>query len=154
MRVLLIAASLMLLAGFATAQTTSRLEDKMSGEEYQAAGLNKLSPAELAYLNNWLKNRAPPPQARAPAPREDRNGFDTGADRQTVVAHIKGNFRGWHGGTQFVLDNGQVWVQTDSDVLAAVNMDNPQVTIKPGLFGSWLLKVKGYNSVAKVRRVK
>jgi hypothetical protein len=34
-----------------------------------------------------------------------------------------------------------------------VNRTDPQVTVSPGVMGAWFLRIDGYNTRAKVRRV-
>ena len=41
-------------AGSASAQEFSSLEERMSAKEFKEAGLDKLTPEELARLNAWL----------------------------------------------------------------------------------------------------
>ena len=38
--------------------------------------------------------------------------------------------------------------------LEGVRKTDPAVTIKPGLLNVWFLRIDGYNTAAKVRRVK
>ncbi len=147
----------------AIAQQFSSVEERMSSADFKAAGLDKLSPAELARLNAFIKNEveARAAQAREAGAREqnkndaERIGFkDYHGDRSEIVSRIPGTFRGWSGGTTFTLENGQVWRQTDSSELAGVHLENPVVHISPSLVGSgWFLQVEGYGSHAKVERV-
>jgi len=152
---MLIAALLVFsLSGIVLAQSAPTLEERMTGSEFQSTGLDKLSPDELARLNAWLQKNSQPAGVAA-LPREDRRGFvGDGANRSTIVSRIVGEFRGWDGGTEFVLENGQVWQQKGSGVLAGVRLTNPTVTIEPALFSGWRLKVEGYNSFIEVRRSK
>lgn len=148
-----------LLSGAVNAQSHSTVEERMTGAEYQAAGLHKLTAEELAALNAWLQKQsgralATSSARAAAAPAEDRSGFENAA-RHTVTSRIAGEFKGWNGGTRFVLENGQEWVQTDAAVLTGIKtLTNPAVTIKPGMFSGWLLNVEGYNSTTRVKRVK
>ncbi len=62
-----------------------------------------------------------------------------------------------HGRSIFVLDNGQVWRQLDSDVSEV--RDPPsgttmKVTIGTGVLGSYNLTIDGRNALIKVRRLK
>ena len=145
------------LAAFgAQAQEFSSLEERMSDSEFKAAGLDKLTPEELAALNAWLQNRT---KRTAPAvtyvpPSEDRTGFRDPVDSDGVVSRIAGEFTGWTGKTQFKLENGQVWEQAEGTSMRGVNVDSPAVTIRPAFMGSWLLKVEGFNQTVRVRRVK
>jgi hypothetical protein len=57
----------------------------------------------------------------------------------------------------FILDNGQVWRQLDSDTeeLFAPEPGRPmKVTIETGIFGGYNLSIEGRNGIIKVRRLK
>jgi hypothetical protein len=147
--------------GLATAQGFSSLEERMSAAEFRAAGLDKLSPEELARLNAWLAAQFGA-QALAgstlPEPVQDRRGLpQPQGPRETIVSRIDGDFDGWNGGgprkTRFVLQNGQVWEQIDTSVFL-LRATDPVVTIEPAMFGSWILKVEGYNQGVRVRRIR
>lgn len=136
------------------AQSFSSLEERMSLRDFESAGLQKLSPEELAFLNRWLAERgltAPPTAAAAQA---DRVGLapERGSE-DAVRSRLLGSFRGWSGNTVFRLENGQVWQQTGGGALAGVSLESPTVSIERGLFGAWYLRVEGYNSRAKVKRI-
>jgi hypothetical protein len=149
----------LLLAAFAvgaSAQQFSSLQERMSSEQFKAAGLDKLSPQELASLNAFVRGEMDKRVAAARGKQDPaRAGFhESGEYREPIVSHIPGTFRGWDGGTTFHLANGQVWRQIQSDSrLQGIRMQDPEVTIKPGLLGSWELSVKGYSAVTKVERV-
>jgi hypothetical protein len=141
------------------AQDFSSLEERMSAAEFRAAGLDKLSPEELAALNAWLRGRtagrpAPAGGALAPAPAQDRIGFHDTTEERMVVSRIVGQFTGWDGKTRFELENGQVWQQAESATLKGISVDSPAVTIEPAFLGSWLLRVDGFNQRVRVRRIK
>jgi hypothetical protein len=70
------------------------------------------------------------------------------------VDSIVGEFKGFSNGKQYTLANGQVWEQIEPASLAGVRKTDPEVSIKPGLFNNWFMQIKGYNTAAKVRRVK
>ena len=147
-----------LLAGAASAQQFSSLEERMTEDEFKAAGLDKLSPEELARLNAFIAGETAEVAATLPAatPMADNRGFyqRTGPQGE-IITSITGEFRGWSGaGTRFVLDNGQVWETTDSSTRLSVKLTNPEVTIEPGILDSWYLRVAGYNTRAKVKRIK
>jgi len=87
------------------------LEKNMSPQEFQKAGLNKLSAEELAALNAWLTGQMKQREAAvANAPHIDRSGFLEPGDDTPVHSRILGEFHGWRGRTHFALENGQVWV--------------------------------------------
>ena len=143
-----------LFAGQCFAQQFSTLEERMTAAEFKAAGLDKLTPEELAALNDWLAGKVA--AATAAAPAQDTRGFNqqTGEDG-AIVSSIRGEFKGWKGaGQRFTLDNGQVWEITDSTSRLVVDLVNPVVFVEPGMLGAWFLKVEGYNSRARVKRIK
>ena len=80
--------------------------------------------------------------------------FFTGADG-SIYTSITGEFRGWSkSGERFRLDNGQIWQITDSTSRLKVSMVNPEIVIEPGALGAWYMKVVGYNTRARVKRIK
>ena len=151
--VLAIVFTLAAIAGTATAQTFSTLEERMSAAEFERAGLSKLSPEELAALNAWLQAKHPnsgagPTDLRGLAPQRTRD------DGAPIASRLVGSLDGFRTGTVFRLENGQVWRSVDTENrLEGVRLDAPGITIRKGMFGTWRLKVDGYNVSAKVERV-
>jgi hypothetical protein len=145
---------LALAASAAGAQTQPpTLEERMSQAEQRAAGLDRLSPEELKFLNEWLRTHgAGTPQVVSPSGQPVFYP-DTSA-RDVVEAHIEGVFTGWRGKSLFKLDNGQEWRQAESGAYDAGKFDNPVVHIKPMLLGSWLMYVEGCACSVRVQRVK
>jgi hypothetical protein len=149
----------------------SSLEERMTGKEFRAAGLDKLTEEELQVLNRWLRDHSvatldgPAESAAAPSaavalePAEDRRGLRKEKERlsddaKLITARLLGTFDGWDGNTVFRLDNGMIWKQDESDVFTVrPPLENPEVTIKRGVFNVWRLSVEGYNSRVKVERL-
>jgi hypothetical protein len=149
----------------------SSLEEQMTGKEFSAAGLNKLSQEELNSLNAWIRSRSlatldVPAAATTGAATaatatdeasEDMRGFEgsKGSDeeRTTITSRIVGKFDGWDGQTVFRLENGMIWVQADKKKTYIREVENPVVHIEPGFFGSWRLNVEGEKADCKVRRI-
>lgn len=165
MRLILLALMVSACASALASDFTS-LEEQMNGREFQEAGLHKLSADELAALNAYIRERnllpdseGAPAEARTSGgevlpPSVDLRGFENRETPDAIVSRIKGRFRGWQGnGTRFELENGQVWEQMDSETFA-IDVDNPTVTIRNFAFGTWRLKVDGYNNQIRVRRIK
>ena len=149
---------LALVGSAASAQEFSTLEERMSAKEFKAAGLDKLTPEELAQLNTWLSQEVGEVAgSAAPAAPVDRRGFEnTGGDFTDIETRIAGKFTGWDGREgRFELTNGQVWQSVDpGSRLRGVDLDSPVVTIEAGTFGAWFLSVEGYNTRVQVKRVK
>lgn len=169
LRLLASAAVLLSLASPALAQRVVEgdLQRQMSPAEFKAAGLDKLSPAELTALNSWLQGKVAAvaadtreqvrEQAREEGRQEvivkNRGFFDFGSN-EPITSTLQGEFRGFGKARKFVLANGQEWEQVDDTLLAGVRKTNPAVSISPGVMGVWYLRVDGVNTRAKVRRTK
>jgi len=162
--ILMLAAGLAFAAPLVFAQQFSSVEERMSSTDFKAAGLDKLSPEELARLNAFIRNEVDTrtAQAHAQGAREQdrsdalRMGFkDYYGDRDRITSTIPGTFKGWTGSTEFTLANGQVWRQSDpTSQLLGIRIENPVVHISPGMMGTWNLQVEGYGAFTKVERVK
>lgn len=152
----------------AFAQQAGNLQERMSAAEFYDAGLNKLSAQELATLNQWLAtHEGASTSAAAPAAAAVGNTAATepaiqpaagtrrpSTKRQAFQAHIVGRFTGFSGDSLISLDNGQQWQQIGDDKPMCNAADNPQVKIKPTLFGNWLIDVPSCNLLVHVQRVK
>lgn len=145
----------------ASAQEGTRpLEQEMTPEEFKAAGLDKLDAQELASLNAWLDRKIDTETTRAAERAEGKlkqetRGFFNFGSKEPIVSSIQGEFRGFQAGRNYVLANGQEWEQIDGASLVGVRKTDPKVTITPSIVGNtWYLIIDGYNTRAKVRRVK
>ncbi len=148
------------------AQQTVSLQQQMGKAKFTQAGLDKLSPAELQHLQQWLalhaselaaavpasaETSATAAAAKSPGPFSQRAKPPTVKRNDTVTSRIAGQFNGWQHGTTLTLQNGQRWrVRDDSTLVVREPLASPEVSVKPGFLGSWLLKVQGYNTSARV----
>ena len=147
----------------------SSLEEQMTGKEFMATGLGKLTPEELEALNDWIRAhslgtldspKTPTVAASTAAPASeapggDRRGLasDEEKDDSPIRSAILGEFDGWDGQTIFKLENGMIWVQDDRDKFYVKDIENPVAVIEPGMFDSWHLHIEGYKSECKVKRI-
>lgn len=165
-KILLALVILSLVPSLVSADGFSSLEEQMTGKEFMAAGLGKLSEQELAALNDWIRRHsvatldtptaapaAASSAAASTAAAEDRRGLSKDADESPIRSAILGEFDGWDGQTVFKLENGMIWVQDDKDTFYVRDLENPVAVIEPGMFNSWHLHVEGYRSKTKVRRI-
>src|SRR5438132_7371366 len=88
------------------------IQQIMTPDEFKAAGLNKLTPDELAKLNAWLQGyRQTTEQAaeKKGAARAARTKLDV------LVSRVDGTFNGLTGRTIIRLEDGTVWKQANAD---------------------------------------
>jgi hypothetical protein len=153
--VTLSAAVLSLIAGMAQAAGFSSLEERMSQNEFHAAGLDKLGPDELRALNEWLRTHN---SVVTTVVTTNASGeavfYPKDTDRETVESHIDGKFSGWRGSTTIRLENGQEWTQTETAGMACGSSDHASVKIKPMVLGSWLAYVSSCGDSVRVTRTK
>lgn len=150
-------------AALAQDRQFSTLEERMTGEEYQETGLYKLDEDELAALNRWIRKRSLAEEeierdraetARVEDASEDRRGLPDQDDPSPIHSRMVGEYDGLSGYSEIELENGMVWRQTDGRRYDfPKTLKDPEVEIKPGVFGSWQLQVKGYNRRVGVERV-
>lgn len=159
------------------------LRSRMTVEEFERAGLGKLTPEELAALNDWLDreftaarqgDRPATPQAVTPplspseatllppatqpntSLRDAERDFGLPSSRHEpdmIRARIVGEFTGWEGKTEFVLDNGQVWQQAKPDKYY-YRASNPEVMIEKTWLGGYRLRLVETKRAINVIRVK
>ena len=97
-------------------------------------------------------------QPAAPATRPEQFGkpMPRPEELQSITATASEFARTPRGKALFVLDNGQVWRQLDSDGSAV--LDPPargfKVTIERGAFGSYNLTIEGRGGLVKVTRLR
>jgi hypothetical protein len=112
------------------------LERMMTVEEFEAAGLRKLSPAELERLNEWMMHFIAHDSQQVVKTDEKIRDLQNEPVRRRIV----GSFQGWDGNTTFTLDNGEVWKQRLPGKYS-VELDNPEVEIRKNLLGFHELRV-------------
>jgi hypothetical protein len=104
----------------AAQDTGAGIQQIMSPEEFQAAGLNKLSPEELQKLDAWLQGYRQTAEKKATS-RAERTKLDL------LVSRVDGSFNGLTGGTVIHLEDGTAWKQANAD-----DHFRPRVTDHPG----------------------
>ncbi len=134
------------------------VEQRFSAEQMQATGLDTLSPAQLALLNQLLGQERTEAVAEAKAEgkrqaQAERNDPFSKVQAEPVSAAIKGEFRGYAKGDVIELENGQRWRVTDGSLYLGKAVAAPKATVRPGMMGAWYLEIEGQVPRAKVRRV-
>ena len=154
----------------ASEPTPSSIIHTLTPEEFTKAGLNKLTPEELTFLEEVLARRQQDVVQAAPVkPTEkviqstDKSAAAFGAEQVTPVqrvvteqelhAHIEGTVESFSGRAVFVLDNGQIWQQRIPDtVYLTPKLVNPEVIITRGFVGYKMLIVEA-NRIVFVKRI-
>jgi len=131
----------------------------MTSQQFNEAGLNKLTAKELTALDNWLNSftdqvvtlslKAKPrgqDESVAPPPST------AGVVGNVIESQIAGDFEGWEGETIFKLTNGQIWQQSEYDYTYEYAY-RPSVTIYK-TSQCWKMKVEDVEDTICVKRLK
>lgn len=148
------------------ADSFSTLEERMSGKEFRETGLGKLTPGELAALNDWLRahsvatleNASSSAGGTSEIAGGDMRGLpnypDDDVRGDVISGNIEGSFDGWSGkGTLIKMTNGMIWQLDKKDSFYTEPVDNPAITIEKGFMGKWELSLVGHKEKVKVIRI-
>jgi len=109
------------------------IQQIMSPEEFKAAGLNKLSPEELARLNAWLQGYR---QVTEQAAEKKATARASRTKLDVLVSRVDGTFDGLTGRTIIRLEDGTVWKQANADDRYRSKVtDHPAAVVIHGVFG-------------------
>ena len=156
-RTLLLATALMLaISGLAVGQSTYELiEQRLSAEQRRATGIDTLTPAQLALLNQLLNEdvakAVAAEKAQPPPPRAER--VLMGLEDGPIKSRLKGTVSGWAPGTEFVLENGQRWKVLKGNMTLRKPMESPAIRVVPGVAGRWFFEVDEDLPKARVYRI-
>jgi hypothetical protein len=112
------------------------VQKAMAPEDYEAAGLSKLEPAERAKLDEFIRNYVAVSNDRVATAAVDQAVKDKKVQAPEVIqSRIVGPFTGYTGRTIFTLENGQRWAQSQRDSRYFPKIDSPPVVIVKAGFG-------------------
>ena len=112
------------------------VQKAMSPEDYEAAGLQKLDPAERAKLDEFIRNYVNVSNERVATSAVDKAVKENKVSAPEVIqSRIVGPFTGYTGRTVFTLENGQRWAQSQRDSAYFPKIDSPPVVIVKAGFG-------------------
>lgn len=152
----------------AAQQTYVAIEKRLSAEQLHETGLDSLAPEQLARLNALLRDDAAQAKTEtiaetraliAKQPPAERTGADRGAmsylgmDVERITTRLKGSVSGWEPGTEFRLENGQVWKVLKGQMKLRKPMESPEIVLVPGIAGRWFLQVDEDLPKARVYRI-
>lgn len=138
------------LTGAAQDTTFPGIEALMTPQEFKAAGLDKLSPAEREALNGFLiRYTAEDSQVLLNTDEEVKKAVE----EQEIVSVIQQPFSGWTGDTIFRLENGQVWQQRHGGNYP-YRGSHPQVRITKNFMGFYRMELVENGKAVGVKRLK
>ena len=112
------------------------VQKAMTPEDYEAACLSKLEPAERAKLDEFIRNYVAVSNDRVATVAVDQAVKDKKVQAPEVIqSRIVGPFTGYTGRTIFTLENGQRWAQSQRDSRYFPKIDSPPVVIVKAGFG-------------------
>ncbi len=124
----------------------------MTADEFNAAGLERLSPAELEALNRWLLRYTAQQASELGQHSELVKEEVRKVEVEGVRTRIEGEFFGWDGDTVFRLENGQVWKQRLPGRWS-YRASSPEVELSKNFLGYWMLRVLEADRSVGVTRV-
>ncbi len=144
----------------------------MTEQEFEAAGLNTLSAAQLQTLDDWLadeRSERPAfanaetaaaieePDAQVTAQSEiaaEERGSWRDRNRDDIESRVVDGFTGWRGETIFKIENGQVWRQRLDGRHRYSRAPNPRVRITRNWLGFFELQLIETGHKVGVTRVR
>jgi hypothetical protein len=112
------------------------LQKAMTPADYDAAGLQKLEPAERAKLDEFIRNYVAVSNEKVATTAVDKAVKENKVSAPEVIqSRIVGPFTGYNGRSTFTLENGQRWAQTQRDSAYFPKIDSPPVVIVKAGFG-------------------
>ena len=129
------------------------VQKAMTPEQYEAAGLSKLEPAERAKLDEFIRNYVAVSNEKVATSAVDKAVKENKVSAPEVIqSRIVGPFTGYTGRTVFTLENGQRWAQSQFDSAYYPKIDSPGVVIVKSGFGYRMYIAGGGNiRVSKVK---
>ena len=92
------------------------VQKAMTPEQYEAAGLSKLDPAERARLDEFIKNYVAVSNEKIATTAVDKAVKENKVSAPEVIqSRIVGPFTGYNGRSVFLLENGQRWAQSQRE---------------------------------------
>ena len=108
----------------------------MTPDDYAAAGLQKLDPAEREKLDAFIRSYVTKSNEQVATAAVDKAVKENKVSAPEVIeSRIVGPFNGYNGHTVFTLENGQRWAQSQRDSAYFPKIDSPPVVIVKAGFG-------------------
>jgi len=157
-----------------TAAAEGDFARSLTPEEITGAGLAKLTPEEFAKLETLVQRfkagavakAKEAAAAAAPAPAKSSSfvpawvtalvtlekAADDPHSSEVLETRLSRDFSGWTGRTTFAMENGQRWIQANSDnYVYSPTLKNPKVKIYPASMGTFWLEIEGVHQRCRVK---
>jgi hypothetical protein len=129
------------------------IEKAMSPQDYDAAGLQKLTSEERARLDGFIRGFVASSNQVAAEKAVDRAVKERKVTPPEVIqSRIVGPFTGYKGDTTFTLENGERWRQSQPESGYFPKIDSPPVLIIKGTIG-YRMYIAGGGDI-RVQRVR
>ncbi|MGI8435863.1 MAG: hypothetical protein ACR2NX_03015 [Chthoniobacterales bacterium] len=125
----------------------------MPEEQFERAGLNKLSPDERAQLDKFIRGYVASSAEKAATAAVDKAVKEKKvkvAEPEVIQSNIVGRFAGYDGRTRFPLANGQVWAQSQGESRHFPSAESPAVVLVRGTLG-WRMYIVGGGDLRVVK---
>lgn len=122
----------------------------MTSGDFERAGLDKLTSAEIQALDDWLVRYT---AGEAYVVQTTSSEVQSAVSEYRIEASILPPFSGWEGATVFRLDNGQVWRQRIGGRYRHSG-DDTRVVITRNALGFYVLKLQSTGRAIGVEPVK
>ena len=127
------------------------VQKAMTPEQYEAAGISKLDPAERAKLDEFIKNYVAVSNERVATTAVDKAISEKKVSEPEVIqSRIVGPFMGYNERTVFTLENGQRWAPSQRDSAYYPKIDSPPVVIVKAGFG-YRMYIQGASAIRVVK---
>ena len=132
-----------------------KIEQRLTPEQMHETGLDTLSTAQLARLNEILQQDVALGKPVVAERTGEERGADSylGMDAKPIKTRLKGSVSQWEPGTVFELENGQTWKVLKGNMKLRKPLQAPEVILVPGFAGRWFLQVDEDAPKARVYRI-
>ena len=119
----------------------------------QLALLNALLDEQAAATVQAARAEARADAAASGTQRDPDPSRFIGLSDEPIASRARGTISGWEPGTEFTLENGQVWKVLKGRLRLDAPRESPEVQVVPGIAGRWFLQVDPDLPKARVYRI-
>lgn len=132
-----------------------KIEQRLTPEQMHETGLDTLSAAQLARLNEILEQDVASGKPVVAERTGEQRGADSylGMDAKPITTRLKGTISHWEPDTVFELENGQTWKVLKGNMKLRKPLEAPTVILVPGIAGRWFLQIDEDLPKARVYRI-